>query len=339
MTKYNVKGNNQVVIATSGKDTINVINGAGHMIFANNGADTINVKGGSDCMISAGNMTGSATDENGKTDKKSTTDIINIYKGKNNTIIGGANKNEITMFGGNVISILGGNGADIIMIKKDATISNATYSPSYGQNYGISSGAGNDKITTEKGAGNKIIMFADTGNDEIKIKGGSEHQINAGAGNDTITISAGNKHIIHTDAGTDKVTISAGSGHKVYLDKGTNKVTLNAVSKSSKVAIYGGSASTDNITINWKNGTKKGGIYEINTESHTRYSYTDTLRIKGIKSSAFQFEKSGGTLVMSNSSGSISVNNMLGTLGNTFTKGVTFDDRTLSVDELLKKAK
>lgn len=200
-----------------------------------------------------------------------------------NTIIGGPRNNNITMFGGNVKSILGGNGNDVITIKKGATVSNETYSPTYGKNYGISAAAGNDTITVEKGAGSKIVIFADQGADTIVIKGGSSHKIDSGVGNDTITISGGNSHVIHTGAGTDKVTISAGSGHKLYLDKGTNNVTLNAVSKSSKITLYGGGTSTDKITVNWKNGTKTGGIYSINTESHPRYSYTDTLRIKGIK--------------------------------------------------------
>lgn len=345
MPTYDVTGAGKVVIGTPGKDTINVKSGKDHIVFANNGSDIINVKGGNNCMISAGNMTGSAKDEEGRTDSKNTKDIIKIYGGKKNTIIGGPRKNDITMFGGNVKSILGGNGdddrksGDVITIKKGSTISNETYSPTYGQNYGISAAAGNDKITFEKGAGSGVVIFADQGADTIVIKGGSKHQINAGTGNDTIIISAGNNHIIHTDAGTDKVTVSAGSGHKLYLDKGTNNVTLNAVSKSSKITLYGGGTSTDKITVKWKNGTKTGGIYSINTESHTRYSYTDTLRITGIKSSAFQFKNKSGTLVMSNSNGSISVNNMFASLHNTFTKGVTFDDRTLSVSALLKKTK
>ena len=339
MATYNVTGTGKVVLGTPDKDTVNVKSGKDHIIFTNNGSDIINVKGGNNCMISAGNMTGSARDENGRTDGKATKDIIKIYGGKKNTIIGGPRNNNITMFGGNVKSILGGTGKDVITIKKGSTISNETYSPTYGQNYGISAAAGNDKITFEKGAGSGVVIFADQGADTIVIKGGSKHQINAGTGNDTITISAGNNHIIHTDAGTDKVTISAGSGHKLYLDKGTNNVTLNAVSKSSKITLYGGGTSTDKITVKWKNGTKTGGIYSINTESHPRYSYTDTLRIKGIKSSAFTFKNKSGTLVMSNSNGSISVNNMFASLNNTFTKGITFDDRTLSVAALLKKTK
>ena len=339
MPTYDVTGAGKVVIGTPGKDTINLKSGKDHIVFANNGSDTINVKGGNYCMISAGNMTGSPTDENGRTDSKNTKDIIKIYGGKKNTIAGGSRNNNITMFGGNVKSILGGNGVDVITIKKGGTISNETYSPTYGRNYGISADAGNDKITFEKGAGSGVVIFADQGADKIVIRGGSKHQINAGTGNDTITISAGNNHTIHTDAGTDKVTISAGSGHKIYLDKGTNNVTLNAVSKSSKTTLYGGGTSTDKITVKWKNGTKTGGIYSINTESHPRYSYTDTLRITGIKSSAFQFKNKSGTLVMSNSNGSISVNNMFASLHNTFTKGVTFDDRTLSVSALLKKTK
>ena len=334
-----IKGNNQVVIGTYKNEIFNVISGNGHIVFAGNGSDTINIKGGSGHMISSGNMTGSVKDETGRTDSKKTKDIIKIYGGKNNTIMGGSRNNNITMFGGNVKSILGGNGDDVIVIKKGATISNQTYSPSYGGYYGISTGAGNDKVTFEKGACSGVKIFTDQGADTIVIKGGNSHKINAGTGNDIITISAGSTHQIHTNAGTDKVTISGGTGHKLYLDKGTNNVTLNAVSKASKVTLYGGSTSKDNITINWKNGTKKGGIYAISTQSHTRYSYTDTLRIKGIRSSAFQFKNKNGNLVMSNSLGSVSVNNMFASLHNTFTGGITFDDRKLSVSALLKKTK
>ena len=331
MTTYNVKGKSgQVVIAKDGKDTINIISGNDHVVIAGDGSDTINIKGGNNHLISAGNSTG--------TSKKMSTDTINILKGKNHTIVGGPKNNVIKMSNSNVQSILGGEGKDIIVIKKGATISNSGYAPTYG-NYGIDSAGGNDEITFEKGAGGKAIIFAGKGSDKITIKGGSQHKISAGAGNDTITISAGNSHTIHTDAGTDKVKISAGSGHKVYLDKGTNTVTLNAVSKKSKVTLYGGGASRDNITINWKNGAKKGGIYAISTQSHSRYSYTDTLLIKGIRSSAFQFKNQNGTLVMSNSLGSISVNNMFASLHNTFTGGITFDDRKLSVSALLKKTK
>lgn len=82
MATYNVTGTGKVVLGTPYKDTVNVKSGKDHIIFTNNGSDTINIKGGINCMISAGNMTGSARDENGRTDGKATKDIIKIYGGK-----------------------------------------------------------------------------------------------------------------------------------------------------------------------------------------------------------------------------------------------------------------
>lgn len=99
------------------------------------------------------------------------------------------------------------------------------------------------------------------------------------------------------------------------------------------------SLGQNNITIKWDRKNKNGN-YKIYTGNsiYESSAYNDTLRISGIKSSAFNFKykDSTSTLVMSNSKGSISVNVPL---LSGFAKGIKFDDRTLSMAAIINRAK
>ena len=180
------------------------------------------------------------------------------------------------------------------------------------------------------GPGQKVTFEASAGSGAI---------VYTGAGNDTITIKGGNKQQIHTGAGTDTIIVSGGTGHKIYLDEGTNKLTLS----NSKATIFTGYAATDKITINWKKG--KTNNYTIDTPQTISNATVklDTLRISGIKSDAFKFaENNNGALVMSTGDGRITISNFdeawkWDYFGLSFANGITFDDKTLSLDEISKK--
>lgn len=328
--KITVTGTKEFWTGTKGNDTINVKGSKSYNIDAKGGNDTITVYKGNEHYITTGNngtnkviiKSGNGHTVIGGYDTNAKgSDVITINKGKHHWINGGfRKKTTVNLKGGNVDAIITWQGNDVITISGKATVSNKAWQYTRTEKCGIDTGSGKDKVTFEASAGSGAIVYT-------------------GAGNDTITIKGGNKQQIHTGAGTDTIKVSGGTGHKIYLDEGTNKLTLS----NSKATIFTGYAATDKITINWKKG--KTNNYTIDTPQTISNATVklDTLRISGIKSDAFKFaENNNGALVMSTGDGRITISNFdeawkWDYFGLSFANGITFDDKTLSLDEISKK--
>lgn len=309
---YLKKGNWHQINAGAGDDVITVTKGNNHSIDVGSGKkDKVTVNGGNSHVI--GNFTTGATGN--------VTIIIN--SGKHHAINAGALGKNVKVYlnGGHTDSIITWEGNDTVVVSGKGSMSNKAWQyVNPARKCAIDTGSGKDSVTFEAKNGKGFIAYT-------------------GAGNDTITIKNGKKHQVHTDAGNDKVKITGGTGHIVYLDTGKNGVTM----ENTKATVYTKEDAVDNITIKWNQN--KTNNYTIKTPeiiSTSYYGITDSLTVKGIKSSAVTFADKNGTLIMSAAGGSISIdhfdeswkwnNGMFGTTN--FGNGIKFDDGLLSLDAI-----
>ena len=330
--------NGQWVYGGPGKDIITVFKGNSHVIYGDGGNDTIMIKAGNEHLIQGGSGNDDITIIKGNKQNISGdggNDNIIIKAGSKEFISGDAGNDTITVNKGKGHEIYGGSGNDTINLKG----CNASY---------IQGDAGDDTVTISGGAtvsGNRPTSFHDPGlvtgegNDTVTIAAdaGKVAKLYSGAGDDTIIVRGGSGHEIHTGEGTDKVTVTGGKNLKIYLDDGKNTVTLSGASTT----IYTGYKSADDITVKWTKG-KQNGTCQIVTPylaSDVSDHCIDTLTIKGAKSSDFNFSYANDTLTLSNSDGSLSVNQLFTPFDfrNEFKGGITFDDGTLSIADLGKK--
>ena len=243
-------------------------------------------------------------------------DKITVNGGFYHKIYAAAGKDRITLNKGNYITVYGGDGNDTVTISGGASVSDEQ-PPNHDP--GLGTGAGNDKVTIATDAGKVVKLYTGTGDDTIYIRGGNGHEV-------------------HTGEGTDKVEVTGGNNLKIYLDDGNNELTL---SNANTTTVYTGAYSVDTVTIEWTQG-KQNGNYQIITPflvSDAAPHYTDRLIVRGAKSTDFNYSYANDTLTMSNSYGSLSVDQLFTPFDfrNAFKGGITFDDRSVSVADLGKK--
>ncbi len=294
-------GNEHLVSGGSGKDFITINKGNKHTISGDGGNDTIVIKTGKNDLVAGGDGD----------------DTITVHKGKGNEIFGGAGKDTISLEGGNASFIQGDAGDDIVTISGGASVSGNK--PTSYHDPGLATGTGNDKVTIAADAGKVSKLYAGTGNDTITVRGGSGHEI-------------------HTGEGTDRITVTGGKNLKIYLDDGKNNITL---SNANKTTVYTGTYSVDIVTIKWTKG-KHNGNYQIvspSLVSDIAPQYIDKLNVRGAKSTDFEYTFANGTLTMSNSDGSLSVDQLFISFDSQIAVkgGITFDDGTLSLADIGKK--
>ncbi len=318
---YVNNGNWHEINGGSGNDTITVYKGSNHSIDVGSGKkDKVIIKGGNKSVI--GNFTTGATGNV----------TIEIYNGKKHAINAGGIKKNVTvkLKGGSTSGILTWGGNDTVEVSGKGVASNTAekYAIGYSdKKWGINTGAGNDNVTLSSNKSNGVIVYA-------------------GLGDDVITIKKGNNHIIYTEDGNDRVIISGGKGHILYLDKNSSYGKNDVMLKNTQATIDTRMYVEDNITINWK---KKGlNDYAIETSliGASGTGTLDSLTVKGLSSSEVTFTESDGRLIMSATGGSLSIGNFdqwrawvndsgVGIIN--FGNGITFDDGTLSLDQIRDK--
>lgn len=314
------KGNNYIS-AGIGDDVINVNGGNSEPsykygknkdteflggVFGGNGNDTITVKNVSNSLISGG---------------------VGNFVQKGETF-GKDGNNEISVTGGSMNSIDGGNGDDIITVNG-------------GSNSWITGGGGKDTITVNN-ATNDIISGSE--NATVTVTGGSQNKINT-SDNVKLYVKSGTGHVITDEGDNGKSYIEITQANNVTLNyrgdywnngtgnssshtsefaiKGGNGHKINLADSGAKVSITGGSNHTlsfcfkddlgnydygmDNtVNVKWTQGIGALNIYEGDG--------TNILNISGVNSSSFNFQLKGSNLVLTNTSStgdSIIFNNWL----------------------------
>ena len=167
-----------------------------------------------------------------------------------------------------------------------------------------------------------------------EINGGNGHEVRLYGGNDNITVNGGNSQHIYGGAGRDTYKVNGGSGHVITLDEGTNNVTVSATDVTLKQTSKN---EADTITIQW---SERIGVLSISTYSNASSIYTDYLTVKGAKSTEFNFEKKSSYLTLSSTVDlgcGIEIKDWY-RLG-AFSNGITFDDTTLTFEQINQKAK
>ena len=161
---------------------------------------------------------------------------------------------------------------------------------------------GKDTIEIVAKAGNKTNIIALGNNDIIKVRGGSDHTIDAGDGSDKLYVYAGKVKKATLGNGNDIVSVTGGTLKSVNLGAGKNKITITGgtvstvtggsgtdiinVSKQKKITIKAGNGNNE-VTINGINSgyfsavsrgivitgnaedtitINKGGYYKISTD-------------------------------------------------------------------------
>ena len=153
-------------------------------------------------------------------------------------------------------------------------------------------------------------------------------------GNDNITVNGGNSQYIYGGAGRDTYKVNGGSGHVITLDEGTNNVTISATDVTLKQTSKN---EADTITVQW---SERIGVLSISTYSNASSIYADYLTVKGAKSTEFNFEKKSSYLTLSSTVDlgcGIEIKDWY-RLG-AFSNGITFDDTTLTFEQINQKAK
>lgn len=178
-------------------------------------------------------------------------------------VIKGTNKDEKFMVKETGVEVYAGGGNDTIDIlcTSGAVVNgeagNDYISVSKGTGHAVYCGTGDDTVAIWAGAGNaNYINTGDSGNNSIRIKGGSNHQITCNMNTkNTINLMAGNGHIVSGSLLEDTLYICNGvSNIDAHLGNGENRATLfegtnNQITGGEDTDIFnikGGSGNTFN---------------------------------------------------------------------------------------------
>ena len=248
--KLSAEGDNYTINGFTGNDTITVVGNSG-TINSGSGADIIAVEGNENTVRG----------QNGN-------DTISV-SGDANHISSGEGNNEITLSDGDDNLIYCSDGNDTIKIEGGAATR-------------VESGKGDDTIILSGGSikftqinessatSKENYIYAEEGNDTIRVTGGNGYMIYAGSGDDTIIIDKPDKNIsMHGDKGSDTYIINS------LMGEGVNYFVYNNKYDSSydKDVLQLSNISKDDVDYDLYNATlyithKDGGIVKI-------YSWTE----------------------------------------------------------------
>ena len=120
-------------------------------------------------------ITGSNQTKQGS-DSASVIDVIKVY-GNSNTVKAQNGNDQVTVYKGKNHKIYGDAGKDILTVTKNAQTGIKVYG-----------GSGNDNIKIQ--GGSKVYAYGEAGNDKLTVSGGNNHVLTGGAGSDTYILSA-----------------------------------------------------------------------------------------------------------------------------------------------------
>lgn len=260
-----INANNSTINAGNGNDTI-----VGDWNWSNNGYDNINAGDGNNRINNVANSfitTGSGNDIIGY-------DINNPdfnwggYGGDNNTIYSGAGNDYVNP--GSNSYVYAGEGNDYINLFRTSNDyidlgngNNTISSFQIGQNFTISSGAGNDSISV----GDYSIITTGDGNKHISA--GSNSAITAGNGINAISAGAGSTIISGT--GNDSISangwsenptlnyINAGDGNNIISSNANSSTILAGSGNDFIIANQWGQSGYNNIDAGEGNNTISSG--------------------------------------------------------------------------------
>ena len=208
---------------------------------------------------------------------------------------------------------------------------NIIYAGNFGGEY--QGGAGNDTIYGGDGSGS---LYGGAGNDTITVSN-SFSEIHGGAGDDLIVIKGGDSHTIYGDNGQDTITINAGTYQTVTADF-DDKITIKA--DADATITVGGGNNLETGFIKLESGSSAwieiDSSFKANRFTITAADGTVKQMAVNGDSSAYTFAQSGSSLVMSDSNGSIYIENFE---NGAFSNGIMVNNTQIPFEDIKTLAK
>jgi hypothetical protein len=157
------------------------------------------------------------------------------------TVDASASTGSLTVTGDtNLANVMTGAGDDAVTVAVATSSSVAS---------AVSTGAGNDTITTTNSGDGTTTINAGEGNNTVTATNSGTTSIAAGAGNDTITFTDSGKTTVDAGAGNDTITVNKVADAGVVVHGGDGNDTVTIVGTLATTDVIDGGAGSDTISF------------------------------------------------------------------------------------------